>query len=56
MSIENHFHNNGFALSLALKQRLETTGCEKGRPGAYTVAVIFYCFEILYNMGELSSS
>ena len=54
MSIENHFHSNGFALSLALKQRLETTGCEKGKAWR-TVAVIFSCFEILYNTGELSS-
>ena len=26
MRIKNHFHINGFALSLALKQRLEATG------------------------------
>ena len=25
MRIKNHFHNNGFALGLALKQRLEAT-------------------------------
>ena len=26
MRLENHFHINGFTLSLALKQRLEATG------------------------------